>query len=572
MRAGLVRRETLALHAVAGMVTVLVLAPLVMPGYVLSYDLVFVPHQPLTWELVAPSGGLPRAVPQDAVVSILSLAVPGWLLQRVALAGAVYAAGWGAGRLVPTDRLSIRVVAAVGYAWTPFLAERLLLGQWGLLLAYGALPWLIRAALALRAGESGALARLVLAAGLSAITPTGGLIALGATAVMTGGRDRTSVRTAGVATAAVAVLNLPWIVAAAVTAATGRSDPAGVAAFSARGENWSGPLGALAGTGGIWNAQTTPSSRSSVLVPVVTAVVVAFAVAGFAVLRRRWPAGSASRLAGLAAVGFALGAAGAVWIADHLLEWLVARVPGAGLFRDGPKFLIPYALLLVVAAALGVERVAGRLARPRARLVLVVAVVLPVVVLPDLAVGGFGALRPVRYPADWDRVAEVVAAAPGQVVSLPLSGYRRYPWNHGRTVIDVAPRYLDAPVITDDTLVVGPTVVAGENVEVARVRRLLAGGATLTRSGVRWAVVQHDSGGLVADSSLAGMRLVYTGQFLTLYENPAAAAALVRPDPARRWLVGIAGLLGAVVLMAAMCQLFGRYARGLLRGNVPAHT
>jgi hypothetical protein len=555
VRQGLIRRDRVMLHAVAAVVTAVVLAPLVLPGYVLSYDMVFVPHQPLTWELIAPSAGLPRAVPQDAVVSLLSLAVPGWVLQRVALAAAVYSAAYGAGRLIPTDRLSIRIVAAVGYAWTPFLAERLLLGQWGLLLGYAALPWLIRATLSIRSGEPGALARLVVAAGLSAITPTGGLIALGCTAVMIVGRDRTSARSAGLAVAAVAAVNLPWVVAAAATTASGRSDAAGVAAFSARGENWSGPLGALAGTGGIWNAQTTPGSRSSALIPVVTAVIVALGVAGFAVLRQRWPEGSASRLAVLAAAGFVLGAAGAVWGTDHIVEWLVARVPGAGLVRDGPKFLAPYALLLVLAAALGVERVAVRLARPRGRLILAAAVVLPVALMPDLAVGGLGALRPVQYPADWDRVAEAVAARPGPVVSLPLSGYRRYGWNRDRTVIDVAPRYLDAEVVVDDTLFVGPIVVSGESPRVARLRRLLRSGATIAQTGARWALVQRDSGGALADASLAGMQLVYNGPFLALYENPSAGDEVAAPGLARRWLVGTADLLAVGVLMTAVWQL-----------------
>ena len=92
-------------------------------------------------------------------------------------------AGLGAARLVPAERLLTRVAAAVGYAWTPFLAERLLLGQWGLLLAYAALPWLVR-----RPSACGRAARGAAAAGpgrgARAITPTGGFIALATTLVL----------------------------------------------------------------------------------------------------------------------------------------------------------------------------------------------------------------------------------------------------------------------------------------------------------------------------------------------------------------------------------------------------
>jgi hypothetical protein len=538
-------RERLTRHAMAAAVTVLVLAPLAVPGYVLAYDMVFVPHQPLRWDLVAPSGGLPRAVPQDAVVSVLSLVAPGWLLQRVALIGAVYAAALGAARLVPAQRTLTRVVAAVGYAWTPFLAERLLLGQWGLLLAYGALPWLVMAANGVRTKEPGALPRLIVAAAVCSLTPTGGVLALATTFALTISRRRPT------AIAAVAVLELPWIVAAATTAASGRSDPAGVAAFAARGENWSGPVGALAGTGGIWNAQTTPASRGSALVPIVTLVLVALAAYGFP----RW---NDRRLAILAGAGLLVALLGIVRPTADLLAWAVGTVPGAGLFRDGHKFLVPYALLLTGSAALGAERLAAKLAEPRARLVLVAVAVLPVAVLPDLAFGGAGRLRPVDYPADWDRVAAQVAADPGEVLSLPFSEYLAYRWNHDRTVIDPSPRYLAADVLTDDTLRVGDIALHGENPRAAQVRALLAAGEPVSGTGVRWVLVQRAAGGTVPDSALAGLQSVYSGQYLDLYANPAAAPA-AEPSDARRWGLAAVHLVAVALVIAALLRLLTRW-------------
>ena len=592
-------RQRLVLHGVAAAVTLLVLAPWFAPGYVLSYDLVFVPHQPLRWDLVAPAGGLPRAVPQDAVVSLLSLVVPGWLLERLAVGGAIYAASIGAGRLVPAQRLLTRVVAAVGYAWTPFLAERFLLGQWGLLLAYGALPWLVAACFEVRRRVPGALPRLIVPAAVCALTPTGGLLALGTTVVLIAGRRRPRrvergranggevgggggadggevgggganggdiegggadggargwARGAVAGIGAVTVLQLPWIVAAATTEASGRTDPAGVAAFAARGENWSGPVGALAGTGGIWNALTTPASRGSALVPVLTIGLIALAVLGFRVLRERWPAGDATRLALLAGIGFAIALLGVVPGLSDGLAWVVGRVPGAGVLRDGHKFLAPYALLLVVCAALGVERLAARLAEPRARLVLLAAALLPVAVMPDLAWGGAGALRPVRYPADWDRVAAHVAAEPGEVLSLPFHEYLAYGWNRGRVVIDPAPRYLDADVLADDTLRVGEVALRGENPRAARVRELLAAGQPVSGTGVRWVLVQRQAGGAVPEGALAGLQLVYSGQFLDLYANPAVTRGLP-PNKTRGSTVLSVDLAVLALVIAAVWRL-----------------
>ncbi|QDY11066.1 hypothetical protein FJK98_31190 [Micromonospora sp. HM134] len=498
------------------------LAPLAAPGYVLGYDMVFVPRQPWRAELVAPVDSLPRAVPLDALVSLASQAVPGWLLQRVVLAGVLLLAAIGAGRLVPARRPVVRVVAAVGYAWTPYLAERLLIGHWGLLLAYGTLPWLVDAAI--RVHRPGGLRRLVLVALPAVVTPTGGLVALVTVAVLVARRG--AARTTALAVGALLLLNLPWLVVAGFSAADARTDPAGVAAFAARAENWSGAVGALAGTGGIWNGQTVPASRASPLTPLATAVLLVLAGYGLRELRRRWPAGAADRLVGLAVAGFLAAVAGVLPGGSAGLGWLVATVPGAGVLRDGQKFLIPYALLLVLAAALGAERLADRVAARGASggagAVLVAVLLLPVVVLPDLAFGVAGRLRPVAYPADWDVVARQLDGRSGEVLSLPFGAYRAYPWNDGRTVLDPLPRYVDADVLVDDTLWVGPTAVRGENPRAAEVGRVLAAGGPVAATGVRWVVVQRTVGGPRVDpATLAGLRQVYAGTDLTLYENPA---------------------------------------------------
>ncbi|MFI6239199.1 hypothetical protein ACIBEF_04910 [Micromonospora sp. NPDC050795] len=561
-------RDTLSLYAVAAAVTVVVLAPLAAPGYALLYDMVFVPRQPLTWDLVAPAQSLPRAVPMDALVSLITQLVPGWVVQRLALAGAVFLAAVGAGRLVPTERRAVRLFAALAYAWSPYLAERLLIGQWGLLLAYAALPWLVRAALDLRAGRDGALARVVLAAAPAAITPTGGLIALGTVLVLASDRmraprsllvsQRMHPHRSWQALAAVGALNLPWVVAALVTGAGGSSDPAGVAAFAARSENWAGPLVALAGTGGIWSAQATPSSRAAALVPVATLVLLILAGVGVGLLRRRLPQGGAARLAVLAGTGFLLAALGLLPGGDAALRWAVVHLPGAGLLRDGQKFLAPYALLLVVCAALGAERLVARIDREVAGVVLVGLLFLPVAVLPDLAFGGVGRLRPVSYPAEWQRVAEQIEEEPGEILALPLSAYRAYPWNPGRVVLDPAPRFLPGTVLTDDTLRVGDVAVAGENPRVGEIRRALAEGRPVWTTGVRWVLVQHEVSGEVDPQVLGGLVTIHDGPFLTLYRNPETVLRPSPSGPAR--LAVVAALSGAllVVIAAAVSALHRR--------------
>ena len=144
-------------------------------------------------------------------------------------------------------------------------------------------------------------------------------------------------------------------------------------------------------------------------------------------------------------MGLVVALTGAWEVTRPVTRWVVESVPGGGLVRDGQKWLAPWLVLLAVASALGARRVARAAARrwhdaALRRVVLVAVLLLPLVTLPDLAWGALGRLASVDYPDDWTRAREVLAAdpAPGDVVSLPWSTFRRFEWNLGRTVLDPA--------------------------------------------------------------------------------------------------------------------------------------
>ncbi|MGH3739034.1 MAG: hypothetical protein ACRDT6_26065, partial [Micromonosporaceae bacterium] len=244
-----------ALPALACALALGILAPVLGRGFVLVYDMSFVPRQPLLPESLGLGTGAPRAVPADALVALLTTVIPGDILQQLILLAIVVAGALGVARLVPSESLLVRGTAAVAYTWNGFLAERLLIGQWGLLVAYAALPWIVAAARELREQpDRRGWARLVLLSAPAAITATGGLLAAGA-AIAVAGRRRLY-GTLGIAV----VLNAPWWVPGLYGGA-GTSDPAAVAVFAARGESWAPPVLSVLGLGGIWNAQVVPASR-----------------------------------------------------------------------------------------------------------------------------------------------------------------------------------------------------------------------------------------------------------------------------------------------------------------------
>ncbi|MGY1727367.1 hypothetical protein ACI79J_10385 [Geodermatophilus sp. SYSU D01062] len=536
-------------RALAAAVALLVTAPVLAPGYVLLADMVFVPRQDLDLDALGLSGGLPRAVPADGAAALLTAVLPGSLVQAAVLLLTVYAAVLGAARLVPPGpegrRGAAGAVAGLVYGWSPYLAERLLIGHWTLLVAWAALPWVVRAGLRLRAGEPRALPWLVLAVAPAALTPTGSLLAAGA--VLAGTGRRSALR----GLAAVALLSAPWVVAGLLAPVTGTSDPSGVAAFAARGENWAGAVVAVLGTGGIWNGAAVPGSRASVLVPLVTALLLALAAAGWAPRPAR--AGGGGRLLGLGAAGLLLAVAGVLPGTRDLLETAVAGVPGAGLLRDGQKWAAWLALPLAVGAGLGTRRavaaVRAHLPGPAGGAVAVAAALLPLVAVPDLAWGVGGRLQPVAWPADWQTVRTVLAEdpAPGDVLVLPAGAYRAFGWNDDRPQLDPAARWLPRPVLADDTLVVDGRPVRGEDARAARALAAAGDPRALARLGVGWVLVERGTPGPAVPAAVGDLPLVVDGADLRLYRVPGALPG-PRPSAARAAAVGVAhgAALGAV--------------------------
>jgi hypothetical protein len=254
---------------------------------------------------------------------------------------------------------------------------------------------------------------------------------------------------------------------------------------------------------------------------------------------------------------------------DAAVRWLVADVPGAGLLRDGQKWVawwaLPAALGCAITAATAAARVATR-ARPW---VLAGAALVPVLLLPGLAWGVGGQLDPVRYPREWGTVrAELTRDRhPGDVLVLPFQPFRQFDWNDGRTQLDPAPRFLGRSAVVDDTLVVGDEALRGEDRRAAEVGAAIGDPGRLARLGVGWVLVEYGTPGAVEPAELAGLTPVHDGRWLALYRVPGPIAeppTTVTDHAAARTAVIAAD---AVVLLAVLA------APGLwLRRRLPAST
>jgi len=545
--------------ALAGLVLgLLALGPALASGFVLSYDMVFVPDPPVGYADLGYSGGPPRAVPSDLVVALAAKVIPAGLVQKMILlaifvlacagAAALLGAAWrrrspGAG----APPLPALLAAGVCYAWNPFVAERLIMGQWAMLLGYAGLPWVLRE---LTAGGSVRAWRVAVAMLPAAV---GGFAAMSVTAIAAvpvalcaGSSWPERARRLAVTAAVIVVASLPWVIPSLLNPV--HASPAGVAAFSARADTPFGSIGSLLMLGGVWNAQVVPAGYGGP-VSACWLVVVALAAAGYVAVARPRRLCPGAGIAGL--LGFCVASLGLTAPTRAALRGAIGFWPGFALLRDGQQFTAPLALMIAlglgacVAALIGAAREpgtsrlirAGESAAGPATTLGVIALLAPVLLLPGLAWGAAGRLQAVQYPASWLRARQIIAAdrSGGSVLLLPWAQYRRYPWNRGEAVFDPWPRFIGRPMIWNDALRVGRTTVPAES-ERARelgpvIRSRRPRTTELIAAGVRFVIV--DSGPLLdsplrhratlaAQARLPGAQVVLASRDLVLFRLPAS--------------------------------------------------
>ena len=504
----------------------LALGPGLRRGFLLSYDMVFVPRESFATAL--PGLAPPRNMPSDLVVAVASRILPADIVQKVVLLAIFVLACSGAAALLDREPVLAGLAAGVFYTWNPYVGERLIIGQWALLLGYAGLPWVLRATLNPGLASPRGTGRLILAL-LPAVI--GGYTAMTITALVI---VPVALMTRNAARAAVALITfavgcLPWFIPSLLHAVY--TDPAGAAVFAARADTPFGSLGSVAMLGGMWNAQTVPRGYGSAW-SALWLVIVLIALTGYIVFgarERRWPGLGVAAVLGLLIACIGLTAPGRDALRSVISAW-----PATGVLREAQQFVAPLALAeacgfgLVVAWALnpstfvekGFDFAGGTLGA--------VALVVPVVLLPGLAWGAGGHLRPTWYPASWLAAARAIddSAGRGDVLLLPWGTYRRPPWNHGQPVLDPWPRLLSRPVIWNDGTQVGDVALVPDDPRARALDGPIQGTGPLTgtlrAAGVRFVVDDADTGQSLTSVSqrLPGAVMMISQPGLTVYSLP----------------------------------------------------
>ncbi|HST84759.1 MAG TPA: hypothetical protein VLL08_23675 [Kineosporiaceae bacterium] len=600
------------LAASAALVAAVIYGPMLLPGYPLRYDLVSVPDPVLGADALGLGDRLPRAIPLDAAVAVLARVLPDDLVTQILGLLALTLAGWGVAVLTPAS-MPGRLLALLVAEWNPFVLEQLAIGHLPHLLGYGALPWvaIFGRALVVRPAPDRwpAWGGLTAAAGFGSLTPGGGaLVVIAGLAGLLAGRfsahhdredavghpptesSRSWAWPVGGGLTLV-VLQFPWVVAA--LAAPAFADPAdsadgGITAFALRSETGWGRLVDALGLAGMWNEVALPASRGTVLARMSTVLLLVLAAAGLPALRRFWRAGHrAEPLAAVlvAGIGYLVAVLPVLPGGESLLRTLIDVLPGAGILRDGHRWLALLAVPLAVLCGLGAPELArlagGRADGPEPGVdspgrpasarrgrsagleigIALFAAALVIASMPDLPGGLAGRLRARHYPAEWAQARAVLDRSDdrARVLVLPWQPFRVFGWSGPDPVLDPAPRLLPRRSLVSDAVTVSGRQLPQEGLGARAIAADLTDGelsdAELRSLAVGWVVIERGTpGGLPVLPS--GWTTVLDGPELSVLRAPGPLTVAPGAGEARMITVigaqvaaGLLFLTGLLVLI-----------------------
>lgn len=447
-----------------GVLALVIMIPLLFPGYIFTLDLVFAPHA--SWpDLTSPNFLL------QALVWLLYHVLPGDIIEKIILFGILIASGAGMFLLIQTiSRPQVSwdawrlasYIAGVFYVVNPFIYARFMAGQWMVLLGYALLPFFITALLKfLRLPSrktSVIMAIWAIVVGFASIHHIG--MVLLSSVMLTGGavfiyrkdkqRTKQYLKWGSIAIGMWLLANIYWLVSignshSELSRSVAGFDQSHFTAFATL--DW--PLSVLQ-MQGFWAEARQLFILPQQLMPLWSIlIIILWVVMVYGAIKawqggQRWPV-----TASLSGILLAI-----VLSAPLFLEWVATWFPFAAGYREPHKFVnflvVGYAVLLACGAAYVLKNVVQRPGWQK-DVALTILLLLPLLITPTMFGGFAGQLSPRSYPVEWYEVDQKLTndTSVDRVLFLPWHQYANFGFS-GRLVANPAEKFFQVPVISSD--------------------------------------------------------------------------------------------------------------------------
>lgn len=490
-----IKNEHHSFYFVYGVLALVIMLPLLLPGFILTLDMVFVPNMPFpdnlsnTWLL-------------EFLMWLINFILPAELIQKIILLAILVLSGVGMHRLVkntadinPEYLKWAAYFGGIFYMINPFTYSRFMAGQWLVLLGYAMLPFFVHSVinLMIKPGKQTAIRAGLWATAVAfvSIHQTGimAIVLITALGIMVWKYWRKPqlkklLKWSLVSVGLALVLNSFWLLPAALgQTEIGQSintfDSTHHIAFAT---DSSGPFGAIGNVirlQGFWveplSFYMLPQAKMPIwgLISIMVWILVG---TGLVVAWRR------QRF--MALLFGILGLIGILLAATPITSWLEVIFNG---YREPHKFAALIALAYAYFGALGTIG-AARWASKRwgdtgVSVALGVALLLPFLLTPVMLWGFGGQLKTSHYPQDWDQINQQLNQEniTGRGLFLPWHQYMEFDFA-GRIIANPAEKYFDKPIIISDNPEFAGISPAYPNQEKRQIEQALASPETLSET------------------------------------------------------------------------------------------
>jgi hypothetical protein len=451
-------------YFVYGLVALAVMLPLLLPGYILTLDMVFVPNPPLPQTLN-------NEFLFDAALHYGSNIVSGDVMQKGILLSILVFAGVGMHKLmqyVQPKALAPQwqwaaYVAGIFYVINPFVYGRFMAGQYKVLLAYMVLPFFVRALLQFLANPGlKSLWPVVLCALLVSIFSIHvlgfvfilSLVLLVATLWRWPAKDylwRLS-KNSLLGLVAFSTLSCYWLVPTILGQGTIASTIASFNNADASAFMSDGGILAILQLQGFWVEAQGFFRLPGDLLPLSGLwqlfLWILIGVGFIAAYKQQRAVASAFMAVAIMSIMLALG--------SKINTWLAAVLPFFAGYREPHKFVAIVAFCFAYFSAFGIATFLQIVAK-RFRdgllftLSLALVLLLPFLITPTMLWGFNGQLMPRQYPADWHAMRDVLQSLNHnqKVLFLPWHLYMRFDFA-GRIIANPGEKFFGPQLIVSD--------------------------------------------------------------------------------------------------------------------------
>lgn len=531
-----------------GAISLAIMLPMLLPGYIFALDMAFTPHIPLPDHVTS-------SYPFYALLHFLNLAIPSEIIQKALLLTILLCSGIGMHRLVlwlqkgqhldKTYDVWGAYIAGTFYMVNPFTYSRFMVGQFAVLLGYALLPFFVLALLRLyeepTPKRSIILALCLTLIGIVSIHSVGlALILVLVSLPLIVHRNKAHPRRlieitkyGGLSILLAALASAYWL----IPLIAGQSSTArAIASFNSGDQQAFATIGGdiinrvanVLQLQGFWAEGVHSYLLPQDILPIWFLVVIGLWVLVDIGLVHMWRHGQRFAFilfGGAAVVAVILATTGLSNSLAHNMFFFAG-------YREPQKFVALLAMAYAIALSFGVTSLLHRYKKKGSEVKLSVTtigvLILPILLTPTMFWAFGNQLTPRQYPADWYTINDKMNndKAEGRAIFLPWHLYMKFSFTD-RIVVNPADQFFDRPTIVSNDLEFGnasPTMPDAEKTDIGHILKAAKKGdqnlaPQLARHNIRYVLLSKDDDNKPYDyvSRQPGIQLVAETHSLKLF-------------------------------------------------------